>query len=146
MKFNTRIRYGIRTMLEIAMDDSGQGVLQKDIARNQLISVKYLDAIIHALKKANLICNVKGKKSGYVLTRPPQEITMMDVYQAFDDEICVVDCCAKSFECKNDAICDVKLFWGNLNDMISDYFHSFTLQDFLDKREARALIIDDPVD
>ena len=65
MKFNTRIRYGIRAILEIALEESENGVFQKDISERQKISNKYLDNIITALKTAGLIKNVKGKKSGY---------------------------------------------------------------------------------
>ena len=61
MKFHTRTRYGLRTMIEIAAGDKDCGVYQKDIAQNQSISVKYLDQIINSLKVAGLITNVKGK-------------------------------------------------------------------------------------
>lgn len=132
MRFNTRIRYGMRTMIEIARANQKEGVLQKEIAQKQLISVKYLDVIIHSLKKAGLICNVKGKKSGYILARPPQKITMLDVYNAFEKEgICVNECCEKDFLCKFDSTCEVKSFWGSLNDMMIDYFRSFTLYSFI---------------
>ena len=83
MKFNTKTRYGIRSMLEIAMNKEQDGVFQKDIAKNQNISIKYLDHIIHSLKASRLIVNVRGKKSGYTLTREPSEITMFDIHNAF---------------------------------------------------------------
>ena len=49
-------------MLEIALNKSPGGVYQKDIAKNQEISVRYLDHIIAALKVAGLITTVRGKK------------------------------------------------------------------------------------
>jgi hypothetical protein len=51
-------RYGIRTMLKLPGSDDG--IFQKDV-RNQEISNKYLDLIIHALK-ASARSNVKEKK------------------------------------------------------------------------------------
>ena len=56
-------------MLDIALDESGNGVYQKDISDRQKISVKYLDSIIASLKAAGLITTKRGKKSGYCLTR-----------------------------------------------------------------------------
>ncbi len=129
MKFSTKTRYGIRAMLEIAKDQSQSGVFQKDIALNQGLSVKYLDQIIHGLKTAGLIINLRGKKSGYILTRPPAEITMLDIYNAFDPGICVIDCMVTGFICDRREICKVKGFWENLNTMIVDYFKSVTLED-----------------
>ena len=48
-------------MIEIAQNDSDNGIYQKDIAVNQQISNKYLDHIIHALKVSELIFK-KGKR------------------------------------------------------------------------------------
>ncbi len=134
MKFSTKTRYGIRAMLEIAKDKSQNGVFQKDIAVNQGLSVKYLDQIIHGLKTAGLIINLKGKKSGYILTRPPAEITMLDIHSAFEPGICVIDCMATGFICDRREICKVKGFWENLNTMVIDYFKSITLEDLRDNK------------
>ncbi|MGQ8338208.1 RrF2 family transcriptional regulator [Sunxiuqinia sp. A32] len=132
MKFSTKTRYGIRAMLEIASDETQSGVFQKDIAERQQISVKYLDQIIHALKAANLIVNLRGRKSGYILTRSSSEITMLDIHRAFEPGICVIDCLSSSIECDREAKCRVKGFWGELNNRILHYFKSVTLQDMLD--------------
>jgi len=129
VKFNTRIRYGIRTMLELALNDSSDGVFQKDIAVNQDISIKYLDHIIVALKIAGLIRNVGGKKSGYRLTRDASEITMLDIYHAFEPGFSVNECAYNASECPRLRICAVKGFWAGLNTIMVDYFRSVTLED-----------------
>ena len=87
MKFSTRTRYGIRTMLEIGLHYEKGGVLQKDIASNQEISIRTLDHLIHALKTADLITNANGKSTGYTLTRPPSQITMLDIQKAIEPVI-----------------------------------------------------------
>lgn len=91
MRVNSKIRYGLRTMIEIAGATDPKGMLQKDIAKNQNISLKYLDSIILALKMKGLIINSKGKGSGYKLTRPTDQITMLDIYTAFE-QITVIEC------------------------------------------------------
>ena len=53
MKVNTKIRYGLRAMLEFGLNEDKRnftGLYQKDIAENQNLSEKYLDPIIGALK------------------------------------------------------------------------------------------------
>jgi len=116
-------------MLEIARAKEPAGVFQKDIAVNQNLSLKYLDHIIHALKTARLIANAKGRKSGYVLTRSPEEITIYDIHRAFEPGICVVDCVGKDFECDFSGQCQTQSFWRNLNNLILTYFKSVTLKD-----------------
>ncbi len=131
MKFSTKIRYGIRAMTTIASENSGNGVLQKEIAENQLISIKYLDQIISALKAAELIVNVRGKKSGYILTKDPSEIKMLDIYSAFEGGIYVIDCLNDSVKCDFQDRCKSLVFWENLNKLIHNYFSTVTLQDVL---------------
>lgn len=133
MKFSTKTRYGIRTMLEIALDTKHAGVFQKDIATSQDISVKYLDYIIHALKVAGLITNTHGKKSGYILTREASSISMYDIHNAFEPGICIVDCLSKNFECTRDKKCAVKKFWTELNTLIVDYLQKTTLEDLVEQ-------------
>jgi len=129
VKFNTRIRYGIRTMLELAMNESTEGIYQKDISQNQDISIKYLDHIIMSLKTAGLVRNISGKKSGYKLTRDAKEISMLDIYHAFEPGFTVNECAYSESECPRLRICAVKGFWAELNTIMIDYFRSVTLED-----------------
>lgn len=131
MRFSTKTRYGIRTMIEIASDRTGKGVLQKDIAVSQDISVKYLDHIISALKAAGLINTVKGKKSGYILTRKPDEITIFDIHNAFENGICVIDCVSLNTTCEKDGRCQSQVFWKGLNEVVLQYFKGTTLADMM---------------
>jgi Rrf2 family protein len=121
-------------MLEIAQSNTSKGVFQKEIANNQALSIKYLDHIIHALKTSGLICNVKGKKSGYMLTRSPGEITVFDVHRAFEPGICLIECLSGNFACNMSEQCLTKGFWGQLNNLIINYFKSVTLEDLINQR------------
>ncbi len=134
MKFNTKTRYGLRAMMEIARETDNDGIFQKDIAERQDISNKYLDHIIYGLKVAGLISNVRGKKSGYILTRPAKEITILDINNAFEPGICVIDCIAMNYKCERENSCSAKNFWTGLNDMIINYFKSTTLQNLLEQQ------------
>ncbi len=136
MKFSTKTRYGIRALLEVALHKDGEGVFQKDIAENQKLSIKYLDHIISALKIAGLICNVKGKKSGYILTRSPKNISMLDVHNAFEAGVCVVDCLSVNVACEMENSCATKEFWQGMNDVIEDYLVGVSLADIVCKHEA----------
>lgn len=113
MRINTKIRYGLRTIIEIANSPNNHGILQKDIAKNQNISLKYLDSIILALKVKGLIENVKGKGSGYILSKSPEEINMWDIYSAFEPLI-FVDCINNNNFCERIAECSANDYWCEL--------------------------------
>lgn len=110
MRVNTKIRYGLRTMIEIANSTEPIGVLQKDIAKNQNISLKYLDSIISSLKLKGLIINTRGRGSGYRLTRPPKDITMLDIYTAFEP-IEIIECINNNSLCEFWENCKAMSFW-----------------------------------
>ena len=54
MKISTKGRYALRTMIDLAMNDTGENISIKAIAARQGISTKYLEQIISTLEK-NLI-------------------------------------------------------------------------------------------
>lgn len=143
VKINTKTRYGLRAMLEIGLDDTNNGVFQKDIAKNQNISIKYLDHIINGLKVAGLISNLRGKKSGYVLTRPAEEITIYDIHNAFEPGICVVDCLQGHIDCEKEGSCAAKGFWSGLNDILIEYFQKTTLSEMIDNQNKLGELISD---
>ena len=129
MKVNSKIRYGLRTLIEIAK--SQDGVLQKDISINQNISNKYLDSIISSLKVKGLISNIKGKGSGYKLTRSADMITMFDIYTAFE-VIEVVECLTNSTFCdKANNGCESRCYWGGLKKDFDDLLKKRSLTEII---------------
>jgi Rrf2 family protein len=131
LKFSTKTRYGLRAMIELAINNTSEGVFQKDIAKKQDISLKYLDQIIHSLKVAGLISNVKGKKSGYILTKKSSEISIYEIHRAFENDICVIDCMSSNYHCDRMVGCTVQKFWKGLNQVVMDYFKNTTLEDIV---------------
>lgn len=65
MKLSTKVRYGVRAMLDLALYQSGRPVLVKSIAEREDLSKKYLESLLAALKSAGLLRSVRGAKGGY---------------------------------------------------------------------------------
>ena len=133
MRINTKIRYGLRTMIEIAASTDANGMLQKDIAKNQNISLKYLDPIISSLKLKGLIVNSKGRGSGYRLTREPKDITMLDIYTAFE-QIIVIECINNMGYCDrsmND--CKGRNYWNEFKNEFAEMLRSKNLEQIIEE-------------
>lgn len=135
MKVNTLQRYGLRTMIEIARDEEQCGVFQKYISQRQKISFRYLDHIIRGLKTAGLIRNKAGKKSGYILAKPASRITVLNIMNAFQTDVLIVNCVDPGIECKLKTVCIANQFWGGLNNLIKDYLQETTLQSLLNQQK-----------
>jgi len=135
MKINTKVRYGVRTMVELALEKNRRGIFQKEISKNQDISIKYLDQIISSLKASGLIQNAGGRKSGYLLTRKPVDISVYDIYKAFESDLRIIDCLGSNPTCSKESQCAAQEFWTGLNGHIIDFLKSETLDKLAAKQE-----------
>lgn len=134
MHFNTKVRYGLRVMIEIALhNDDKEGVFQKDIAFRQGISYKYLDHIISALKIANLVVK-KGPRKGYGLTKAPSDISLYDIEQAFEPAMLLQECIGNPELCERSGICQARYVWVALNDKILEFLKSLSLADIINTK------------
>ncbi|HPP66455.1 MAG TPA: Rrf2 family transcriptional regulator [bacterium] len=130
MFFSTRIRYGVRALVELGMNYDKGPVLLKTISERQNISLKYLDHIFTSLKINGIIKKIKAKKGGYLLNRAPEDITLYDIIEAIEG-IIQIACLNNSQMCERSDICGAKILWKDVNDKINEVLKSITLADFL---------------
>ena len=129
MKITKKVRYGLRAMIEINQHESASGgILQKEISENQEIPLKFLDAIIAGLKNAGLIVNFAGKRSGYILSRHPSEISVYDIFRAFEPDLDLVNCYCPENICPRIDICPAKDYWADLNAVIKKQMEATNLE------------------
>jgi Rrf2 family protein len=133
MKVNTRVRYGLRAILQIAEGYGGDPVPISAIAESQEISNKYLEQVVATLRKQNLITSHKGVRGGYCLTRPPSEITLWDVMSALDSHPDLVDCVGEPECCERSHDCLTRSIWTLLGDRLRTFWSDYTLQDLNEK-------------
>ena len=68
MMISTKGRYALRVMLDLA--SRGDGFMSlKEVAEEQNISMKYLEAIVARLHKSGLVLSHRGKDGGYKLAK-----------------------------------------------------------------------------
>ena len=122
-------------MIELAMNAGESGLLQKEIAEQQNIPLKYLDKIISELKSADLIMNVAGKKSGYLLSREALKISVYDIYRAFEGRLAIIQCITENTSCCRNEQCASQEFWEKINTEIEATMVSKTLDQLANKQK-----------
>src|SRR5438034_6011378 len=76
MKISARDEYACSAVLELALNyDSEAPIRVQDIAQRQGIPMKFLFQIMQILKRVDIVRSRRGTEGGYVLTRPPSQIT-----------------------------------------------------------------------
>ena len=95
MKVSTRGRYALRLMLDLALNNTGEPVRLKDVAKRQEISEKYLEQIISILNKAGFVKSVRGPAGGYSLKRKPEEYTVGMILRLTEGSPCAGGLCRR---------------------------------------------------
>ncbi len=131
MKLSTRVRYGVRAMVELSKQTDGKPIPLRKLAENQHISTKYLEQMAASLKISGLIESVRGAEGGYRLARPADQITVKDVYQVLDVPGDPVDCLNPP--CDRFGACATKEVWADLKDAIASVLESWTLRKLADR-------------
>lgn len=132
MKVSTKGRYALRLMLDLAVNNTGEPISLKDIARRQEISDKYLEQIISVLNKANYVKSIRGAQGGYILTKKPEEYTIGMILRLTEGSLAPVACVEADNTCEKIHDCATVLVWQKMNEAINDVVDHMTLQDLVD--------------
>lgn len=138
MRVSTRGRYALRLMLDLAMNNTGEPVRLKDVAKRQEISEKYLEQIISILNKAGFVKSVRGPEGGYSLKRKPEEYTVGMILRLTEGSLAPVDCVEDGTDCGRADQCVTVLLWKKLNDAINGVVDNITLADLVDWQMQKA--------
>lgn len=132
MMISTRGRYALRVMIDLAEHINDGYIPMKEVAERQGISLKYIQGIMPALSKNNLVEGVHGKGGGYRLSRTPEKYTVGEILRLTDGNLAPVtclECNAKS--CPRKRECKTLSMWSKFHNMTIEYFDSITIATFL---------------
>ncbi|HSU56444.1 MAG TPA: Rrf2 family transcriptional regulator [Candidatus Dormibacteraeota bacterium] len=83
MKLSVKSDYAARAVLGLARHfPKGEALRVEDLAAEQSVPANYLVQILIELKAQGIAKSVRGKEGGYLLGRPPTEISLGDVLRA----------------------------------------------------------------
>jgi Rrf2 family cysteine metabolism transcriptional repressor len=134
MKISTKTRYGLRAMIDLAVNSANPPVSLSEIAKRQGISENYLEQIFSALRKAKLVKSVKGASGGYVLVSAPQDIRVIDIISELEGELSIIGDGAETVLGDNPIRSFLKeYFWDVLAGRLNSVLSGITLNDLADE-------------
>jgi Rrf2 family transcriptional regulator, cysteine metabolism repressor len=139
MMFSTKAEYGVRVMVELARRAGEDPVPLAEIAAHDGLPLAYLEHLVARLRKAGLVDSRRGSRGGYLLARPPEQITMAEVVAALEGSIAPIECISEaadgsivcSRESSPDHVCPTKLLWTRVRMSIVSTLRETTLADLL---------------
>ena len=106
----------------------------RQISSKQSIPDRYLEQLLATLRRGGLVKSQRGARGGYLLTREPWQISLYDVVS-----------CIEGFEAPAEAANSPDTFeavviqdvWGEVRQAAEAVLQKYTLQDLVDKRNAK---------
>ncbi len=131
MKISTKGRYGLRSMLDLAVNSNGDHVSLNSIAERQNISPNYLEQVFSTLRKSGLVNSVKGAQGGYTLADSPSRISVGSILRALEGNLTVTGE-NEDIEARNQIeYCLRTNVWDAINSSVNNVVDSITLEDLV---------------
>ncbi len=142
MLVSTRSRYGLRALVGIVRGGWTNPLSLAELAEAEEVSQRYLEQIFIRLREAGIVRGRRGPGGGYVLSRDPSEISLLEVIRALEADFMVTDCsedspkCSGSREvlrvpCHRQEGCATRLLWKHLRNCCFRYLGERSLHDLV---------------
>jgi Rrf2 family cysteine metabolism transcriptional repressor len=134
MRVSSKAHYGLRMMTEFAKA-YGRGPLSlAEVARVEQLPLAYLEQLAGQLRRGGLVQSTRGVHGGYVLSRTPEEITVLDIITQVEGEVAPVECVAHDYEagtCMREGDCASRALWQRLKQSIDAVLSATTLAELV---------------
>ena len=117
MRISAKGEYAAKAVLYLSLKYPGVATIH-EVAKRHSIPVKYLEHILLALKKAGLLESRRGMRGGYMLARPPEQISIGEVLRIVDGQFSQSSCIEVDLQhpyaCPESNTCGLKQVWQDV--------------------------------
>ena len=136
MKLSRKSRYGLRALIDLAVNSRTELVSLGSIAQRNDISAQYLEHVFSALRKGHIVKSMKGSQGGYFLEREPEEITVAQIVEALEGTYDLEDEVDRNNVGRGDQEAIQHLIIDRINDCVQEILEDVTLMDLVDAYEG----------
>jgi len=136
VKLSTRSRYGMRALLDIALQSSNEPVRLKEIAGRQDVSLSYLEHIVGPLIAGGVLRSTRGPGGGVSLLRRPEDIPLGEVMRLLEGSLSTTDCVRHPDVCQRSASCATRTLWTEMAEAMDSVLRTKTLADLMHQGDA----------
>jgi Rrf2 family protein len=122
----------------LAREPAASPRLVADLAQEEGIPQKFLEAILLELKRRGLVDSRKGRGGGYFLRKSAEDITFGDVMRVLEGPLAAVPCVsqtayARCVECTDEGTCGVRIAMKEVRDATAAILDRTTLAQVTDR-------------
>lgn len=128
-----KAKYALRAMLMLSRNE-GSTVHISDIASEENVPKKFLEAILLDLKRYGLVESRRGALGGYTLAKKPSKITIGDIVRITDGPLAPIRCASvtsyqRCLDCKDETTCEIRKVMQNVRAAISGVLDRTSIDD-----------------
>jgi Rrf2 family cysteine metabolism transcriptional repressor len=141
MRVSSKAHYGLRMMTEFAKAYGEGPKSLAEVARVEQLPLAYLEQLAGSLRRGGLIEGTRGVHGGYVLSRAPELISVLDIVRVVEGEVAPVECVAHDYtsgSCVRETDCASRSLWKRLKDSIDSVLSGTTLSELVADRHLAA--------
>jgi|GEM_PF-1426331 len=127
MKFTKRTDYALRVMEALAKLGTGNSIPVKDLCSKGM-ALKFLQSVVSDLSRAGLIIAKSGPKGGIELAREPFLITVLDIIEAAEGPLNIMQCLDHPQSCSGHCECSIMKILFNAQDAFKERLKNSSLQ------------------
>jgi Rrf2 family protein len=136
-----KTKYALKALGYLAEYSTGEPILISELAKEEAIPKKFLEAILVALRKGGVLKSKIGKGGGYMLALPPSQITIGKVVNILEGGFALVECLNDNVkvvceECGDPAFCGIRLVMSDVKTAIDSVLESTTLADMVERSDT----------
>ncbi len=136
MKVPMKVDYGVRALVDLALN-YGEGPVQTaEIAYRQGIPEAYLDQVMTTLHKFGFIISRRGPQGGHRLAMDPNEINLSMVMATLDGNSSPLDCLINPDDCVFSDSCAQQEVWKAVEEAIQNLLSSISLADLAQRQRG----------
>ena len=139
LQISQKAQYALRATFELAKNAGTGPVKTAAIAQAQAIPLRFLEIILHELRRAGFVQSRRGSNGGYLLVRDPQALAVGEILSFVEGPTDLVDC---GFDtgvggCPFVSDCVFMPLWEEVRRAVDGVYDSTTFQNLLDWEEKR---------
>jgi Rrf2 family protein len=113
-----RGEYGVTAALYLARKAPGELTQIHEIAEHCGLPEPFLAQILRLLVRAGLVSSKKGVRGGFVISRPPEDVSFLDVLEALEGPVAVNRCQSPVEHCRQQGCCSMESVWTRAQDAL----------------------------
>lgn len=129
MQITRAVEYAAMGLMSLARRPFGTTAMLEELSQEEAIPASFLGKIFQSLAKAGMVRSARGTGGGFMLVRPAEQITLLEVFEAVEGPLALQRCQLPTPACERSDSCALCGVFEQAQDKVKDVFSQTTIHD-----------------